>query len=205
MRQPIYKKIKKMLHERTMPTQRLPVLRPKTHPFLHLLTAIYHKAKTLSIIIYPRERFTLVYTNFIASAYARNIKPLIEYANENDRLLYQNEDIEKVRQLLTQYGLQLPTPLKLSDSDINISQNDTVVNNNISTGTENNSDLPENVKSIALTIPDKKRHHTTNLTISYNNVALVFVVPTIISAEYPRFSILKSTTPLANSIKLSFR
>ena len=83
-------------------------------------------------------------TNFVASAYGRNVKTLIEFANENDGFLYQNEDTEKVRQLLARNGLQLPTPLKLSDSDINVPQNDTDVNNNISTGAENNSNLPEN-------------------------------------------------------------
>ncbi|MBO5020604.1 MAG: hypothetical protein J6D52_08065 [Clostridia bacterium] len=32
-------------------------------------------------------------TNFVASAYGRDVKSLIEYANENDGFLYQNEDI----------------------------------------------------------------------------------------------------------------
>lgn len=79
--------------------------------------------------------------NFVASAYGRNLKTILEYANENDGFLYQNSDIEKVRQLLTQYGLQLPTPLKLSDSNITIPQEKGDVNTNISTKAENNTDM----------------------------------------------------------------
>lgn len=79
-------------------------------------------------------------TNFVASAYGRNVKALIEYADQNDGFLYQSQDIEKVRQLLARNGLQLPTPLKLSDSNINISQNDNDVNNIISSGAANNSE-----------------------------------------------------------------
>lgn len=69
-------------------------------------------------------------TNFVATAYGRNIKSLLEYAHENNGFLYQSSDIEKVRQLLARNGLQLPTPLKLSDSDITISQEDSIVNTN---------------------------------------------------------------------------
>ena len=61
-------------------------------------------------------------TNFVASAYGRNLKGLLEYANKNNGFLYQTEDTKKVSQLLARNGLQLPTPLKLSDSDIIISK-----------------------------------------------------------------------------------
>ena len=67
-------------------------------------------------------------TNFVASAYGRNTASLIEYAVNNNGILYQNPDIEKVSQLLARNGLQLPTPLKLSDSDITVPQNEQSVN-----------------------------------------------------------------------------
>ena len=70
-------------------------------------------------------------TNFVASAYGRNTASLIEYAVNNNGILYQNPDIEKVSQLLARNGLQLPTPLKLSDSDITVPQKEQSVNTNI--------------------------------------------------------------------------
>jgi len=71
-----------------------------------------------------------VNTNFVATAYGRNVQGLLEYALENDGFLYSSADKEKVGQLFALYGLQLPTPLKLSDSDIRISQSDADVNSN---------------------------------------------------------------------------
>ena len=76
-------------------------------------------------------------TNFVASAYGRNIKNLLSYANENDGFLYQSNDIEKVRQLLARNGLQLPTPLKLSDSDIIVPSKEQSVNTNSTQESEN--------------------------------------------------------------------
>ena len=67
-------------------------------------------------------------TNFVASAYGRNTASLIEYAVNNNGVLYQNPNIEKVSQLLARNGLQLPTPLKLTGSDITVPQNSTDVN-----------------------------------------------------------------------------
>lgn len=78
-------------------------------------------------------------TNFVASAYGRETSGLIEYAVNKSGVLYQNPDIEKVRQLLARNGLQLPTPLKLSDSDITISQNDQFVNSSISENEKNDT------------------------------------------------------------------
>lgn len=106
-------------------------------------------------------------TNFVASAYGRNTASLIEYAVNNNGILYQNPDIEKVSQLLARNGLQLPTPLKLSDSDITVSQNEQYVNTNIYGEEEKNtsgnqtekfsinnvefsqSDFDENIKAIS--------------------------------------------------------
>ena len=79
-------------------------------------------------------------TNFVASAYGRNTASLIEYAVNNNGILYQNPDIEKVSQLLARNGLQLPTPLKLSDSDITVPQKEQPVNTNISENTPNDTE-----------------------------------------------------------------
>jgi murein DD-endopeptidase MepM/ murein hydrolase activator NlpD/vacuolar-type H+-ATPase subunit H len=54
-------------------------------------------------------------TNFAASAYGRNVKGLLEYALKSDGFLYVSEDNKKVEQLFARNGLQLPTPLKLSN------------------------------------------------------------------------------------------
>ena len=48
------------------------------------------------------------------------IKIFPKYANGNDDFLYHKPDIEKVKQLLARNGLRLPTPLKLSDSNIRV-------------------------------------------------------------------------------------
>ena len=75
-------------------------------------------------------------TNFVASAYGRNIKALLEYANENEGFLYQSPQNERVRQLLARNGLQLSTPLIISNSTISISQKTQNVNRNFSTNSE---------------------------------------------------------------------
>ncbi len=82
----------------------------------------------------------------------RNIKTLLEYANENDGFLYQSDKIKEVKQLLEQNGLQLPTPLKLSGFGITIPQNAQSVNNNYMQGSGKNSqgaaiDHTENINS----------------------------------------------------------
>ena len=61
-------------------------------------------------------------TNFVASAYGRDIKSLLEYANKNEGFFYQSPQKERVRQLLARNGLQLSTPLKMSNSTIIISE-----------------------------------------------------------------------------------
>lgn len=66
--------------------------------------------------------------NFVASAYGRNTENLIKYAVNHNGVLYQNSDTKRVIQLLARNGLQLPTPLKLSDSIINVSEKGAVVN-----------------------------------------------------------------------------
>ena len=67
-------------------------------------------------------------TNFVASAYGRNVKGLLEYALNNDGILYVNPDKEKVDKLLTRHGLQLPRPLRIADSSISIRQETENVN-----------------------------------------------------------------------------
>ena len=61
-------------------------------------------------------------TNFVASAYGRDLKTLLEYANENNGFLYENPNKKGVRKLLARSGLQLSTPLKISSSEISIPQ-----------------------------------------------------------------------------------
>ena len=46
----------------------------------------------------------------------------MEYANENEGFFYQSPQNERVRQLLARNGLQLSTPLKISNSTISIPQ-----------------------------------------------------------------------------------
>ena len=74
-----------------------------------------------------------LYTNFVATAYGRNIKPLLEYALQNNGFLYTSPEKKKVEQLFARNGLQLPAPLKLSDSTISIATESKKVNKNIST------------------------------------------------------------------------
>ena len=69
--------------------------------------------------------------NFVASAYGRNTENLIKYAVNHNGVLYQNSDTKRVIQLLARNGLQLPTPLKLSDSIINVSEKGAAVNSKL--------------------------------------------------------------------------
>lgn len=59
----------------------------------------------------------------------RSVKSFLEYATDNEGFLYVSEEKEKVRQLLARNGLQLSAPLKLSNSNINVAQNNKDVNN----------------------------------------------------------------------------
>lgn len=74
------------------------------------------------------DKPVMVKTNFVASAYGRNVKGLLEYALNNDGILYVNPDKEKVGKLLTRHGLQLPAPLRIADSSISIRQETEKVN-----------------------------------------------------------------------------
>ena len=57
-------------------------------------------------------------TNFVASAYGRKVKALIETAISDNGVFYQNPDEKRVKNLLARNGLQLSTPLKISNSTI---------------------------------------------------------------------------------------
>ncbi len=70
--------------------------------------------------------------NLVSSAYGRKTKFLIEDAIKNDGVLFQNSDKKRVETLLARNGVQFPTPLKLSDSIINISENRENVNREFS-------------------------------------------------------------------------
>ena len=69
------------------------------------------------------------------------IKIFLKYANGNDDFLYHKPDIEKVKQLLARNGLRLPTPLKLSDSNIRIPKKEQSVNTCSLQITENDCSL----------------------------------------------------------------
>lgn len=66
--------------------------------------------------------------NLVSSAYGKKTKFLIEDAIKNDGVLFENSDKKRVETLLARNGVQFPTPLKLSDSIINISENRKNVN-----------------------------------------------------------------------------
>ncbi len=78
-------------------------------------------------------------TNFVATAYGRNVKGLLEYALQNDGFLFEGNSKVKVRQLFARNRLQLPTPLKLSDSDIIIQHTDNSVNSQFMQKNENDA------------------------------------------------------------------
>lgn len=67
-------------------------------------------------------------TNFVASAYGRNVKGLLEYALDNNEVLYYAEDKKRVGSLLATHGLQLPARLSTADSSISIRQETENVN-----------------------------------------------------------------------------
>lgn len=138
------------------------VLKSKTHPkdSVVIITDILTEKGDMIIPVWANQTGNYIdldlgdislNTNFVASAYGRNTANLIEYAVNNDGVLYQSSDIEKVRQLLARNGLQLPTPLKLSDSDIIVPQSDTSVNTSISEKAEDSTmkfSIPEDQSAL---------------------------------------------------------
>lgn len=77
--------------------------------------------------------------NFIASAYGRNIKTLLEYATNNNEILYfDKSQIKKVNQLFSAHGLQLPAPLNMTNFNNSISNSETNVNNSATESLKNN-------------------------------------------------------------------
>ena len=120
------------------------VLKSKTHPSesVVVITDVITEKGNMIIPVWVNQEGNYIdfeigeevveNTNFVATAYGRNVKALLEYANENEGFLYQSENTEKVRELLARNGLQLPTPLKLSDSDIIVPSKKQSVNNNLS-------------------------------------------------------------------------
>ena len=100
-------------------------------------------------------------TNFVASAYGRNTASLIEYAVNNNGVLYQNPNIEKVSQLLARNGLQLPTPLKLTGSDITVPQKEQSVNNySMQEGGKNTPNKQKQLEIINLNNPAPNEYST---------------------------------------------
>ena len=118
------------------------ILKSKTHPkeSVVVITDIKTAKGEMIIPIWVNQEGNFVdvdlsekniKTNFVASSYGRSVKGLIEYAVNNDGVLYQNPKIEKVRNLLARNGLQLSTPLKISNSNISIPTSSENVKNNI--------------------------------------------------------------------------
>ena len=133
------------------------VLKSKTHPqdSVVIITDIKTENGDMIIPVWANQSGNYIDldlgdisldTNFVASAYGRNTAGLIEYAANNDGILYQNPDMKKVSQLLARNGLQLPTPLKLSDSDITVPQKAQSVNTSISENSENDT---KTIKSLS--------------------------------------------------------
>lgn len=127
------------------------VLKSKTHPkdSVVIVTDILTAKGEMIVPIWANQSGNYIdlelgdvslKANIAASAYGRNTAALIEFAVSNDGVLYQNPDTNKVSQLLARNGLQLPTPLKLSDSDITVSQNEQSVNSSISEKAENDTE-----------------------------------------------------------------
>lgn len=86
--------------------------------------------------------------NFVASAYGRNIRTLLEYATNNNEILYfDNSQMKKVSQLFNTHGLQLPAPLKTTNFNNSISNSNTNVNRTAVESLkyqENNANIDEN-------------------------------------------------------------
>lgn len=133
------------------------VLKSKTHPAdsVVVITEIMTTKGEMIIPVWANQEGSYIdvdlevkneKTNFVASSYGRDIKTLLEHASKNDGFLYQNSDIEKVRQLLARNGLQLPTPLMLSDSDITVPQKAQFVKNNSMQESENYSSDENDLK-----------------------------------------------------------
>lgn len=127
------------------------VLKSKTHPNESVVAIteveagkgkmvvpvwINRKGTYLDVDIGEQKNATV---NLTASAYEGNIKSLLEYALYNDGFLYADGDIAKVEKLFAQNGLQLPTPLKLSDFDFSISSSGEKVNTKFSGNLENDT------------------------------------------------------------------
>ena len=102
------------------------VLKSKTHPS-ESVVAIGEVTTSKGEMVVPiwinqeglyvdaNEVERLITINFVASAYGRDVKTLLEYAVETDGVLYKSDNNEKVRQLFARNGLQLSAPLKLSN------------------------------------------------------------------------------------------
>ena len=101
------------------------------------------------------------------------------FENKYKKLWVQSVYLQKNKEDVTQavaegvktnHDANARSALASPSSNNNIPQGENVVNNNISSGAENyaeNPYEPENVKNIALTNPNKKRHHTTKAEQDY--------------------------------------
>ena len=76
-------------------------------------------------------------TNFVASAYGRSIKSLLEYAINNSEVLFYAGDKKRVSALLATHGLQLPARLSTTNFNNIIRKSDEKINKNFDNYLEN--------------------------------------------------------------------
>ncbi len=125
------------------------ILKSKTHPkeSVVVLTDITTSKGHMIIPVWVSQDGTYldveigksipINTNFVASAYGRNVKGLIEYALKNNEVLFYAEDKNRVSTLLATHGLQLPARLSIADSSISIARLNQNVNKKFSTNLNN--------------------------------------------------------------------
>ena len=95
-------------------------------------------------------------SNFVASAYGRNVKGLLEYALQNNGFLYVNDDMKKVSELLTRHGLRLPAPLKIADFN-------TIIRENTEKSTENSKKVEKSSENKSNEAGDEARYSIVNV------------------------------------------
>ncbi len=139
-----------VLKSKTNPSESVVVITDITTSNGDMIIPVWVNQEANYIDIDFKEKYTKA--NFVASSYGRNVKGLIEHALENEGVLYQSKDTKRVRNLLTRNGLQLSTPLTISNSDISIRQSTEKSQGKISDFENNFSDTKTNGAEIKYSI-----------------------------------------------------
>ena len=121
-----------ILKSKTNPTESVVVLTDIVTDKGHMIIPVWVSQDGTYLDVDVGKSIT-VKTNFVATAYGRNIKGLIEYALNNNEVLFYAEDKKRVSSLLATHGLQLPARLSTANSTISISHKNENVNKNFST------------------------------------------------------------------------